>query len=125
MARGSSGLLDLLPPSCSGACAGGGAGAGLGPPDRCRGPAVGHPLAGQAGALPMGGADPPDRLRPRTGAEGPADPAEADRDQPPPPAERPAPRDQPEAGALAAPPAPLDPFGAGPFGLDPFWADPF
>ena len=74
------------------------------PLDRCLAPAVGQPLAGQAGPEPDGAAvdppDPPDR--PRTGGPDPpaSGPGAPDLDRVPGAADRPAPRDQPEAGAL-------------------------
>jgi hypothetical protein len=101
MAGGSSRPLDRVPPESAGSAGGFGAGFGLArPPDRWRGPAVGHPLAGQAGPPPplppfpldrpelagrgagrlTGGADPPLRPRLLTGgaeagaAEEPFDP---------------------------------------------------
>lgn len=87
----------------------GGAGFGrvrpAGPPERCLGPAVGQPLPGQAGPDPEDPDDPEEPedppARPRTGAAGP-DSGPGDealgRDEA---ADRPAPRDQPEAGAPA------------------------
>src|SRR5215470_7706105 len=64
MADGSSWPLDLVPPPWS-AGASGGAGFGLArPPDRCRGPADDHPLAGQAGPPPPAPPDPLDPLDP-------------------------------------------------------------
>jgi hypothetical protein len=80
---------------------GAGVGRGLGP-DRCRGPAVGQPLDGQAG--PWAGpwrADPPPFIG------GAWD--DVPRALVPPAADRPAPRDQPEA-APAAPLKPLAPL---------------
>src|SRR5690348_15166791 len=62
VAGGSSWPLDRLPPWSADSA--GGAGAGFGrarPPDRWRGPALGHPLAGQAGPPP---ADPPEPPEP-------------------------------------------------------------
>src|SRR5690349_18022614 len=130
MAGGSSRPLDRVPPPDSAGSPGGfGAGFGLARPlDRWRGPAVGHPLAGQAGPPPLappfppfppdrpelagrgagrltGGADPPVRLLTGAADAGGADPA-CGRGAVP--AERPAPRDQPEAGAAGEP---FDPFG--------------
>jgi hypothetical protein len=75
------------------------------PPDRCLAPAAGQPLAGQAGAEPGDPEEPEDPeeppARPRTGVPGPdSGPGDAalGRDEA---ADRPAPRDQPEAGAPA------------------------
>lgn len=113
-----------LPPWSADDCAplpgafAGGAGFGLArpvePPDRCLAPAVGQPLAGQAGADPDDPeepaelaelaelAEPPARTRgPRTGVAGPdSGPGDAalGREEA---ADRPAPRDQPEDGAPA------------------------
>src|SRR6202167_3384110 len=81
----------------------GGAGVGLGlVPDRCRGPAAGQPLDGQAG--PWAG---PWRPDPPPLIGGAWD--DVPRALVPPAADRPAPRDQPEA-APAAPAAPLKPL---------------
>jgi hypothetical protein len=132
VAGGSSGPLDREPPPESAGSAGG-LGAGFGrarPADRWRGPALGQPLAGQAGPPPL---DPPEldppELDPPELDPPELDPPELDPRAPeldgrgagrltggadPPPrlwlltGERPAPRDQPEADADAGPP---DPFG--------------
>ena len=134
VAGGSSWPLDREPPPESAVSAGGlGAGFGLARPlDRWRGPALGHPLAGQAGPPPpeppepldppeppeppdlagrgagrlTGGADPPPRLWLLTGGAGGGADAARGRGPVPAdtvPAERPAPRDQPEAGAAGEP----------------------
>ena len=64
VAGGSSWPLDRWPPPWSAVSAGGfGAGAGFGlarPLDRWRGPALGHPLAGQAGPPPAEPPEPPE-----------------------------------------------------------------
>jgi hypothetical protein len=116
-----------LPPWSAGGCAPlPGAledGAGFGrtrpaePAERCLAPAVGQPLAGQAGPDPEDPEpeepeEPP--ARPRTGVAGPdSGPGDAarGRDEA---ADRPAPRDQPEAGAPA--PDRRGAAGAGPAG---------
>lgn len=104
MARGSSSAPpDGVPPWPAGS-AGGGAGLAR-PPDRCLAPAACQPLDGQAGPDPVDPAGPPDRLL--TGGGNPGDAALGR--EPLPATERPAPRDQPEAGR-AGPASPLDPF---------------
>jgi hypothetical protein len=88
-------LADPLPPSAG--AAGGAAGLGLAA-GRCRAPAPDHPVDGQAGA-----ADPAGPVGPaRPEGAGPGDVERAREPAAPGAAERPAPRDQPEA-ALAGP----------------------
>jgi hypothetical protein len=121
--------LAGLPPWSAGAAGGGAAWGGRGlPPDRCRPAAAGHPLAGQAGPDPlapleppplMDGADPrsPERAWLLTGPEDAGDAARGREAAGPASAERPAPRDQPEADPArpADPPDPLlpDPLPSG------------
>jgi len=125
MARGSSGPppLDDWPLWPAGSAGGGVLEARCGrPSERCLGPAVGHPLAGQAGAAPlkppaplsgreppplMGGADPRSTGRAGVLAGGIDPPADEARARAPVPAEWPAPRDHPEAVPALEP----DPFG--------------
>src|SRR5580704_18635004 len=85
-------LADPLPPSAGSAGGAVGLGRAAG---RCRAPAPDHPVDGQAGA-----ADPAEPAWPE--GAGPVDVERARGPAPPAAAERPAPRDQPEA-ALAGP----------------------
>jgi hypothetical protein len=118
-------LLAAWPPRWAGASASAGGWVGFGAgPDRCLAVTAGHPLDGQAGPcwpeLPPliggGGAAPPERDEPEdlAGPVGPAaDAARAREAAAPVDDERPAPRDQPDAAALAPPPfdrPALEPF---------------
>jgi hypothetical protein len=133
--------LACWPPWSAGLAGGGAGWGGLGLPlDRCLPAATGHPLAGQAGPAPweppplpppreppplMGGADPrsPERAWLLTGPEDAGDAAGGREAAGLAPAERPAPRDQPEADP-ARPADPFDPLPFGPLRLDPLRLDP-